>query len=64
MTRRRLADRSELAAHLEWARIAIRDRHLDARLILEALVDAIEATAALTPGPPREPAPPSDPVAG
>lgn len=49
MGRRRLADRAELAAHLEWARYALHDRHVDVRLILEALIDAIEAAAGMAP---------------
>lgn len=57
--RRRLADRAELAAHLEWARFALHDRHIDVRLILEALIDAIEAAAGMTP--PRRTAGPDGP---
>lgn len=64
MGRRRLADRAELDAHLEWLRYAIHDRHVDVRLVLEGLLDAIEA--GLVPGPPRPPPPgvPDDEPAG
>lgn len=51
MGRRRLDGRAELDAHLEWLRYAVHDRHVDVRLVLEGLLDAIEAAAG--PGPPR-----------
>lgn len=62
MTRRRLADRAELDAQLEWLRYAIHDRHVDVRLVLEGLLDAVEAVAG--PGPPRTPPPPGPPLDG
>lgn len=59
--RRALAGRVELDGHLDWLRTAIHDRHVDVRLVLEGLLDAITATADLVPGPPRDPAPPPEP---
>lgn len=53
MSRRRLADRAELDGHLAWLRYAIHDRHVDVRLVLEGLLDAIDALAGAVPGPPR-----------
>ena len=59
MSRRRLADLADLRRHLGWLRFALRDRKVDVRLILEGLLDAIEALADLVPGPP--PRPPAEP---
>lgn len=58
MTRRRPRDRAELDAHLAWLRYALRDRKVDTRLILEGLLDAIEAVAGMAGprgGPPAGP---------
>lgn len=54
MTRRRLRGREDLQAHLDWLRVAIRDRRVDVRLIVEGLLDVVDA---LVPG---QPASPSD----
>lgn len=54
MTRRPLTP-PDMTAHLDWLRAAIRDRHVDVRLVLEGLLDAIVALAD-QPGP--GPAPP------
>lgn len=55
MTRRRLKGREDLAAHLAWLRVAIGDRRVDVRLIVEGLLDVVDA---LVPGPPDSPAEP------
>lgn len=55
MTRRVLADRAELAGHLEWLRAAVHDRNVDVRLVLEGLLDAVETAAGMIPGPPGKP---------
>lgn len=53
MGRRVLADQAELDAHLAWLRDAIHDRQVDVRLVLEALLDAVESLAGgRVPGPP------------
>jgi hypothetical protein len=60
MGRRPLAP-PDLAGHLAWVRVAIHDRHADVRLILEALLDAVEAVAGVTPPRATGPAPPVPP---
>jgi hypothetical protein len=52
VTRRHLSDRADLDRHLAWLRVAIHDRHIDVRLILEGLLDAVEGAVGLIPGPP------------
>lgn len=64
MARRRLNDQAELAGHLEWLRYAIHDRHVDVRLVLEGLLDAIEAAGGFPPGPSRPAAGPDDGLDG
>jgi hypothetical protein len=49
MTRRKLRGREDVLAHLDWLRVAIRDRRVDVRLIVEGLLDVVDA---LVPGPP------------
>jgi hypothetical protein len=58
VTQRHLPDRADLDAHLGWLRVAIHDRQVDARLVMEGLLDAIEALTEMAPGPPSEPGPP------
>jgi hypothetical protein len=50
--------RQDLAGHLVWLRTAVHDRQMAPRLILEGLLDALEAVVDLLPGPPSEPGPP------
>jgi hypothetical protein len=52
MTRRRLRSQEDLRAHLDWLRVAIRDRRVDVRLIVEGLLDVVDE---LVPGPPATP---------
>lgn len=52
MTRRKLTGRADLQAHLAWLRVAIRDRRVDVRLIVEGLLDVVDE---LVPGPPDRP---------
>ena len=51
MTRRVPHNADELNAHLAWLRYAVHDRKIDVRLVLEGVVDALEAVADLLPGP-------------
>ncbi len=55
MTRRALSDRAELAGHLDWVRTALHDRHVDVRLVMEGLLDAIETVAGMIPDRPGKP---------
>jgi len=48
----RPAARRDLADQLEWLRNAVHDPHINARLVLDALVDVVAAVAELLPGPP------------
>lgn len=52
MTRRRLRGPEDIQAHLDWLRVAIRDRRVDVRLIVEGLLDVLDA---LVPGQPANP---------
>lgn len=54
MTRRPIRNRQELDAHLDWLRAALRDRRVDARLILDGLLDAVETLAGMLPGQPGD----------
>ena len=52
MTRRKLTGRADLQAHLDWLRVAVRDHRVDVRLIVEGLLDVVDA---LVPGQPANP---------
>jgi hypothetical protein len=47
MTRRQLADLDADAAHLEWLRRAIQDPQVNTRLVLEGILDILEARTAV-----------------
>lgn len=50
---RRYEARSDLDELLVWIRDATHDPQMNARLLIESLVDAVEALADLIPGPPK-----------
>jgi hypothetical protein len=49
---RRITTRAGLEAHMVWLRVAVHDRSLETRVMLEAVVDVLEALYDLLPGPP------------
>lgn len=42
----------DVDAHLLWVRDAVHDRQIDVRVILEALIDVLDAVVDLIPGRP------------
>ncbi len=53
--RRGLGTSAEVDAHLEWLRYAVRDRHVDVRLILEGLLEVVDMLAGHGPPDDRPP---------
>ena len=51
---RRLQTRQALNAHLAWLRVAVHDGRLESRVVIEALLDVVEAVVELLPGPPAD----------
>jgi hypothetical protein len=51
MTRRVPTDQTDWDLHMEWLRRAVHDTHVDVRLILEGLLNALESLS----GPGRDP---------
>lgn len=43
MTRRKLATGDDIGTHLEWLRRAVQDPHVNTRVVLEGILDILEA---------------------